>query len=159
MPESFDTARSGTPDSSTGVQVAGDNVSSAFVQAVYLVYGAAGGPYERVDTATPLPVDDYGGPTASTTTVVEASQVSQTLLAANTSRRGCTVYNNGTSDLYLKLGANASSTDFTLIVAPGGYYEVPFKWRGVVSGVWPSALAGTGTGTYADGEALVTELT
>lgn len=149
MAESFDTAAS-----SEGANVAGDTITGPiFVAAAYLVYGPAGGPYERVDDPTPLPVRQSSD--SSTIVRVDAAPITTTLLAANANRRGATVYNDTSLSLYLALGSGASTETYTLKVAAGGYYELPFGYTGVVTGIWPSASAGTGT---ADGEALVTEL-
>lgn len=85
----------------------------------------------------------------SAITSVTASVTTVTLKALNASRRGLSVYNNSTADLYLKLGATASTTSFTVKVLAGGYYEVPFNYTGVVDGIWSAA----------NGSALVTEIT
>lgn len=160
MAETFNTVRSSTPDTTSGSQVAGDTFTqdsdTVFVAAGYLVYGPNGGPYERVDTATPLPVKEQRAATSSVTLVEAASTEGTTLQAANNNRLALAVYNNSTLDLYLKLGSGASSTSFTLIIAPNGYYEVPGHYTGVVTGTWPGGSAGTAT---SDGNALVTELT
>jgi hypothetical protein len=159
MAETFDFVRSSTPDSSDGTKVAGDTYvqgpDTIIVCASYLVYGPAGGPYERVDITTPLPVQQARCAT-STPAQIDAVPSTATLFASNTARRGASVFNNATSDLYLHLGSGASTETFTLKIAAGGYYEVPFWWTGIVTGIWPSAASGTGT---ADGEAQVNEFT
>lgn len=58
------------------------------------------------------------------------------LLAANPARLGFSVYLDGGSALYLKLGSNAGTLDYTLQIAPSGYYEVPFNYTGTVTGIW-----------------------
>jgi hypothetical protein len=72
-----------------------------------------------------------------------------TLLSANANRDRATIYNDATTDLYVKLGATASTTSFTVKVTPNGYYETPENYTGVIDGVW----AATG------GAARITELT
>lgn len=154
MAESFDSARSGTPDSTSGVRVAGELLGTGeFLQAGYIVFGPDGGSLERVDVATPLPVGQAGGST-SAVTQKDAAPSATTLLAANSSRLGASVFNNTSLDLYLKLGSGASTESFTVKMAAGSYYEVPFRYTGIVTGIWPSA-AGSGT---ADGNAMVTEV-
>lgn len=151
MPVSFDT----TP-SSEGANVAGKTQGSTFVPASILVYSNDGGvTYEQVNSTTALPIKELRASTPANTQV-DASPVSTTLLAANANRLGATFYNNSTTDLYLVLGATASTETFTIKMAAGGYYELPFHYVGAVAGIWPSASAGTGT---ADGEVQVTELT
>jgi flagellar hook assembly protein FlgD len=85
-------------------------------------------------------------PTAvtNTTSSVAGSATVVTLLSANDNRLGATVYNDSSAVLYLKLGSTASSTDFTCILAGngsgiGGYYEVPYNYTGIITGLWGSA--------------------
>lgn len=85
----------------------------------------------------------------ATLTNVSGSASSVTVLAANTSRIGATVYNDSTSVLYLKLGATASTTSFTVKLQADDYYEVPFGYTQIIDGIWASAT----------GSARVTELT
>jgi hypothetical protein len=88
--------------------------------------------------------------TAATATLsnVAGSASSVTLLALNAARKGATIYNDSSAILYLKLGATASTTSYTVQVAGGGYYEVPFGYTGVIDGLWASAT----------GDARITEL-
>lgn len=74
---------------------------------------------------------------------VAASATSVTLFAANTGIRARAVYNDSSSIMYLKYGATASATSFTVIVGAGGYFEFPLPvYGGVVDAIWASA---TGT--------------
>lgn len=87
-------------------------------------------------------------------TNVAASATSVTVLAANTSRLGATIVNDSSALLYLKFGATASTTSYTVVLAgtaaaPFAYYEVPFGYTGIIDGIWASAT----------GNARVTELT
>lgn len=73
-------------------------------------------------------------------TSVAASASDTTILAANTSRIGATVYNDSTVILNLLVGPGTSSaTVFTVKIGPGGYYEVPFGYLGILKGIWASA--------------------
>lgn len=82
-------------------------------------------------------------PTTATRTSVNAAAQDTALMAANASRRGATVYNDGSTDLYLALGAAAASvTSFTCKVAPGGYYEAPYAYAGAVRGIWAGSPTG-----------------
>ena len=85
----------------------------------------------------------------ATPTSVPASATSVSLLAANTGRKGTTIWNNSTANLYVELGATASTSAFTARVGAGGYYEVPFTYTGAISGIWDAA----------NGSALVREFT
>jgi hypothetical protein len=80
---------------------------------------------------------------------VNASASNVTLLAANTARLGATFYNDSTAILYLKLGATASATSFTVKMQADAYYEIPFGYYGIVDGI----------STAATGVVRVTEVT
>lgn len=80
---------------------------------------------------------------------VAGSASSVTILAANTARAGATIANDSSAVLYLKLGATASTTSFTVAMAANSYYEVPFGYTGIIDGIWASAT----------GSARITELT
>ena len=86
----------------------------------------------------------------STITSVPATTTSVLLSSPGWMRPWVGIYNNSlTADLYIALFPTSSPTAFTCKLAPQGYYEVPLKYTGPVSGVWSAA----------DGSALVTELT
>lgn len=94
-----------------------------------------------------------GGATAGTATLanVNDSASNQTLQAANANRLGWSCFNDSTSDLYVKFGATATSTSFTVKVLAAGYYEMPKPiYTGIIDGIWT---------VDAVGAARVTELT
>lgn len=106
----------------------------------------------KYDTANPLPTNaTVIGSVASTnaTTSISASASNQTLLAANSNRIGATVYNDSSEILYLKLGAVASITSYTVQMDSKTYYETPYGYTGQIDGLWISA----------NGSARVGELT
>ena len=87
-------------------------------------------------------VDIVTLPTVSSATVasVSSSATSVTLLASNAARKGASFYNNSTKVLYLKLGATATASDFTVAMAASSYYELPQPvYTGVIDGIWASA--------------------
>lgn len=86
----------------------------------------------------------------ATLTNVNDSAGNVTVLAANAARVGAAIFNDSTAVLYLKLGATASTTSFTVKMQPDDYYEVPAGYTGVIDGIWASD---------ASGAARVTELT
>ncbi|MHC5594730.1 MAG: hypothetical protein ACYTXC_01955 [Nostoc sp.] len=90
-------------------------------------------------------------PTSGTSTpsTVNSSTSNQTILAANNSRKGATVWNDSTANLFLEFGATATTSAFTAKLSPSGYYEVPFNYTGVISGIWSGV----------NGNALVREFT
>ena len=85
----------------------------------------------------------------ATTSNVAGSASSVTLLSANTSRLGATVYNDSTATLYLKLGTTASTTSYTIQLRRYDYYEIPAGYTGRIDGIWSAA----------SGSARITELT
>jgi hypothetical protein len=77
--------------------------------------------------------------TINTTSVtsVSGSATNVNLLVDNPNRKFITVYNNCDKNLYLKLGATASLTSFTVLMVPSGYYELPLPiYTGVIDGIW-----------------------
>lgn len=91
---------------------------------------------------------------ASSLTSVVGSLSNVTLLAANANRKMAMVTNesnNNAANLYLKFGATASTTSYTILVPPGGYFEFPVPiWPGRVDGIWS---------TNSNATARMTELT
>ncbi len=80
-----------------------------------------------------------GGATTNTTSSVASSATTVQILAANTSRVGAGLYNDSTAFAYVKLGTTASTTDFTILLGPGGYYEVPYGYNGRIDALWSAA--------------------
>lgn len=79
-------------------------------------------------------------PTSATVSSVAGSATSVSLLASNAARKGMTVFNDSTSDLYMKFGATASTSSFTVKIAGGGFYQMPVNgYAGAVDGIWSSA--------------------
>ena len=135
-----------------GTIVATDQVGTAHYQLFKLVDGAADSS-ARIggDASNGLDVDVTRLPRASSSAItsVNDTATSTTLLASNANRLGAMVYNDSTVDLYLKLGATASTSSFTVKMVAGSYFEVPFGYAGIIDGIWSSD---------ASGKALLTEL-
>lgn len=93
----------------------------------------------------------YANPRAASAAVtsVADSATNVTLLAANVARVGACVYNDSTEFLFLKLGATATTSSFTVRMSPQGYYEVPYGYAGIIDGIW---------GADGSGSARITEL-
>lgn len=89
--------------------------------------------------------------TAAIRSNVSAASSDTLLLAANDYRKGATIYNDSEANsLYIGLGTTAvTASSFTVIVPPGGYWEMPFFFKGQLRGMWdtiagtPPVLAGT----------------
>ena len=80
------------------------------------------------------------GPATATTASVASSATNVTLWAAAGGTRGRAVFNDSTAVLYLKYGATASTSSFTVQIASNGYYEFPQPtYVGQVDGIWAAA--------------------
>lgn len=91
----------------------------------------------------------YAAQTAVLTNV-SSSATNVTLSATNGQRLGWFLYNDSTSPLDVKFGVTASATSFTVRIAAGGYYEMPWDhvYQGQIDGIWDAA----------NGNARITEL-
>ena len=79
--------------------------------------------------------------TSTTSSPASVTTSVATVLAGNTGRYGAAVYNESGATCYLKLGSAATLTDYTLQVAVGGYYEVPFFYTGILTGITSAGTA------------------
>ena len=87
--------------------------------------------------------------TTGAKTSVNSGIASVTILALNANRKGATITNTDANALLLDLsGGTASSTSFSVSIPANGYYEVPFGYTGLITGIWAADGAGA---------ALVTE--
>lgn len=82
-----------------------------------------------------------------TANTVAASATAVTIIAANNSRVGATIYNDSTVALYLLLSADTSvsTSNFTVKLQADDYYEVPFGYYGKIEGLWASATGNART--------------
>jgi hypothetical protein len=75
--------------------------------------------------------------TAGTPTATADSATNVTLMAANAARLALRCTNTSTATLYLKFGAIATTSSFSVPIAPGGYYNA--EWpvpTTIVDGIW-----------------------
>lgn len=81
--------------------------------------------------------------TSATCTNVSVLNSNTTLMASNASRKMASIYNDGGGPIYVKLGATASATSFTLILNDQDYYELPLPiYTGIID-----AISASGTRT------------
>jgi hypothetical protein len=76
-----------------------------------------------------------GWPTSSTGTIARTALTgaTQNIWAVNPNRNGGILYNDSTNVLYVKYGATASATSWTVQMGPGAYWEMPPPvWLGVL---------------------------
>ena len=79
-------------------------------------------------------------PQTATLANVASSASSVTLFAASGTAKARTIFNDSTSVLYVKFGATASTSSYTVQLASNAYYEFPQPaYAGVVDGIWASA--------------------
>lgn len=69
---------------------------------------------------------------------------SATLLAANANRVGFAIFNDSAASLYVKYGTTASTTSFTFLIDPYGFYEFAGAgvYTGRIDGIWSSDSTG-----------------
>jgi len=79
--------------------------------------------------------------TTATLSNVSGSASSVTIIASNSSRRRLIIVNDSTANLYLKFGATASTTSYTVLLNAGDTYESPIfaVYTGIIDGIWSSA--------------------
>jgi hypothetical protein len=71
---------------------------------------------------------------------VAGNASSVTILASNANRLGASIFNDSGAILYLDTtGGTATTSNYTLQIAPNGYYEMPFQYTGLITGIWASA--------------------
>lgn len=87
--------------------------------------------------------------TASSPFTIPSSITSNTILSANSNRKGATIWNDSTANLFIEFGPTATMSAFTAKINAGGYYEIPFQYTGAISGIWSAV----------NGNALIRELT
>lgn len=85
-----------------------------------------------------------GGLSSATLSSVNDSASSQTLLAANSDRKGFVIVNDSSAILYVAFAATASATAYTHKITPQSTLECfgHKNYTGVVSGIWASDQSG-----------------
>lgn len=78
---------------------------------------------------------------SSALTNVTGATGNTNILASNANRLKWTFYNSCSTNAYLKFGTTASTTSFTVLVTPQGYYEDDC-WTGNIDAVWDTGVSG-----------------
>lgn len=81
-------------------------------------------------------------PTTAAVTSVSDTNVNTTLLASNASRKGAVFVNDSSAIAYVKCGATASTTSYTVALVAGDYWELPFGYTGQIDCIWASDSTG-----------------
>lgn len=80
---------------------------------------------------------------AQTPERIASSVAAVTLREPYAHRVGLLIYNDSNANLYVKYGPTATSTDFTLLIGPGGLWSMPWPiYAGLVTGAWSAAQGG-----------------
>ena len=86
-----------------------------------------------------MSVDKLLGAAGAACTSVASVNANAILLLPNANRVGASIYNDSTANLYVKCGATASTTSYTVKMATLSYYELPYGYTGQVDGFWDAA--------------------
>ena len=101
--------------------------------------GAAAGLVVRVAGLVATTLARPSGATVATNAMTTASS---TILALNTSREGVILWNEGSADVYVKLGATASTASYSFILKKNSYWDAPFPtYTGVIDGITAASTA------------------
>ncbi len=74
---------------------------------------------------------------------VASVNTSTTILAANDQRKGATIFNTDANALNLKLdGSTATTASAHVRLTQNQYYEIPFSYTGLITGIWEADGAG-----------------
>lgn len=80
---------------------------------------------------------------------VSGSNTNVTVFVANGAARVRTLQNDSSAILYLKFGATATTTSYTVQLAAGAYYEFPQPvYSGNVDGIWAATNGAARTTEY-----------
>lgn len=95
--------------------------------------------YSAMPISNPATISSPVATTATSTTVAAAT-TSTAIIAADGNRKGLTIFNNSTARLYLDHDAAVTTSDFTVLLEAGGFYEVPSQYAQLqMSGIWAAA--------------------
>jgi hypothetical protein len=109
-------------------------VTSTFASPVY-VTSTITSPINIAGSVTSTP--QFAG--NATLTQIPVSASSTPLALANTNRRGATLFNVGTSPVFVALGATPTTSIHGFKIPSGSYVEIPFSWTGSINAIAASA--------------------
>ena len=71
----------------------------------------------------------------------QSSTIGAHLLEVNVNRKGAIIFNASTANLFIQFGPVGENTvdNYSVKIAPGGYYEVPVNYIGIIGGIWDEA--------------------
>lgn len=79
-------------------------------------------------------------PNTATKANVSGAAASTTLLASNDARLGASIWNDSAAVLYVDLtGGTATASSCSVKLNADAYFEVPYGYTGLITGIWASA--------------------
>lgn len=103
-----------------------------------------------VRSAGDVPVKPTPSSLGTTSQVPDSASV-VTLKAANSARLGLSIQNTSSAALCVRTGAAATTSNYTVRLVNGAYWEAPYGYTGIVTGIWETDPN--------DGQAKITEYT
>lgn len=74
---------------------------------------------------------------------ISASATAVTLLKPKVTRISAKFFNDSTDNLYIKFGSDVTTSDFTVKLTAGAYFECPLPvYLGEISGIWDGTDGG-----------------
>lgn len=119
-----------------GAVAATDDIGGVSFQLAKINLGALTANDGPVSKANPLPTRANGA-TGTLANVGANAAASVTVLAANANRLRAWLFNDSTSDVYVKYGVTASAMSFTKLLAPGEFHVIE-GYTGIVDAIWVS---------------------
>lgn len=119
-----------------GATVGADLIAAVNYQRIKLITGADGTNDGDVAKGNPLPTRANGATSAVASVASSAANV--TVLASNANRLRAWLFNDSTSDVYVKYGAVATNASFTKLLAPGEFHVIE-GYTGIVDAIWIAA--------------------
>jgi hypothetical protein len=81
--------------------------------------------------------------TTATLSSVNDTASTTTLVLSNANRIGLSIFNDSSKILYVKFGATASTTSFTVRMGAQAFYEMPEPiYTGIIDGIWSADSTG-----------------
>lgn len=100
-----------------------EDIGGVKVQRIKLATGGHGVDGGDVQASNPFPTRSFGPGTGLTTRTATSNSASVRVDSGVVNRRGFVVVNESSAVMYLKFGATAASTDYTVALAAGSTYE------------------------------------
>ncbi len=81
--------------------------------------------------------------TTAVLTTISSVATTTTILAAATTRVAAAIYNSDANALMIKYGATAALTSFSYLIKSGETWDMPYRYTGIIDGLWAADGVGT----------------